>query len=123
MGEIIYKELSYEVIGAMYEAYNNLGFGYREKVFHRAFAKELDVKHLKYKQEVPLKIVYKGELIGKYYLDFLIENKIIIEIKVAKDFYTKDIKQVLSYLKASNLKLGILIIITKEGIKYRRVVN
>jgi GxxExxY protein len=123
MGEIIYKELSYEIIGAIYEVYNNLGFGYREKVFQRAFAQELDNKNLKYKKEFPIKIYYKNRLIGKYYLDFLIEDKIIIEIKIAKDFYTKDIKQVLSYLKAKNLRLGILIIITKDGVKYRRIVN
>lgn len=123
MGELIYKELSYEIIGAMYEAYNGLGFGYREKVFQRAFAHELDIKHIKYLKELPLKIYYKGKLVGKYILDFLIDGKIIVEIKIAKDFYTKDIKQLLGYLKAKNLRLGILIIITKEGVKYRRIVN
>jgi len=52
-----------------------------------------------------------------------VEDKVVIEFKVAKDFYTKDIKQLFSYLKATGLKLGILIIFTKDGVKYRRFVN
>lgn len=70
-----------------------------------------------------MKLEYNGRVIGRYFIDFVIEDKIALEIKVANDFYTKDIKQLLSYLKSKNLKFGILIIITKDGMRYKRFVN
>lgn len=63
------------------------------------------------------------KIIGKYLIDFLVEDNSALELKVANDFYTKDIKQLLSYLKARNLKLGMLILFTKDGVRYRRLVN
>ncbi|MDD5341043.1 MAG: GxxExxY protein [Patescibacteria group bacterium] len=123
MGEIFYKDLSYRIIGLVFEVFNNLGFGYREKYYQRALAEELKNSKINYKKEVPVRLFYKNRLIGKYIIDFVIEDKIILEIKIAKEFYTKDIKQLLGYLKAKNLKLGMLIIFTKDGIKYRRIVN
>ena len=123
MGEIIYKELSYEIMGCAFEVFKKLEFGYREKYYQRALAEEFKKAKIKFKKELPVKLYYDGRIIGRYIIDFLIEDKIIIEIKIAKDFYTKDIKQLLSYLKAQNLKLGILIITTKDGMKFRRIVN
>ncbi len=106
-----------------FEVFNNLGYGYREKLYHRGFAEELKNRKLNYKREVPIILKYKEKIIGKYFIDFIVENKVVIEFKVAKDFYTKDVKQLISYLKATGLKLGILIIFTKDGVKYRRFVN
>jgi len=123
MGELYYKELSYEIVGLAFEVYNNLGYGYREKLYHRGFAEELINKKFNFKREVPITLKYKDKIIGKYFIDFIVENKVVIEFKVANDFYTKDIKQLISYLKATGLKLGILIIFTKDGVKYRRIVN
>jgi len=123
MGELIYKELSYEIMGCAFNVFKELGFGYREKYYQRALAEELKKAKIKFEKELAVKLWYDGKIIGKYKLDFLVENKIILEVKIAKDFYTKDIKQILSYLKAKNLRLGILIIVTKDGMKFKRVVN
>ena len=123
MGELYYKDLSYEVVGLAFEVFNNLGYGYREKLYHRGYEEELINKKLGYKREVPIVLRYKDKIIGKYFIDFVVENKIVIEFKVANDFYTRDIKQLISYLKATGMKLGILIIFTKDGVKYRRFVN
>lgn len=123
MGELIYKDLSYEIVGLVYNVYNNLGYGYREKLYHKAFEEELKNNRLAYKREVPIELKYQGKIISKYYVDFIIEDKVVIEFKIANDFYTRDVKQLISYLKASGLKLGLLIIFTKNGVKYKRFVN
>jgi GxxExxY protein len=123
MGDIIYKELSYKLMGLVFKVFKNLGYGYREKYYQRALAEEFKNEKIKYKKESPVKLIYNNRIIGRYFIDFVVEDKIIIELKVAKDFYTKDIKQILGYLKAKNLRLGILIIITKDGMKYKRLVN
>ena len=72
---------------------------------------------------MPIKLLYKNQFLTTNYLDFLIENKIILELKQGNLFSRKDIEQVYNYLKASNLKLGILARFTKSGVKYKRIIN
>jgi len=123
MAELIHPQLSYEIIGTVFEVYNQLKYGHQERVYQRAFAEELSKKKIPFKRELYHPIVYNGKKISRYYLDFLIDDKIVVELKVANDFYQKDINQIISYLKAKNLRLGILILFTKDGIKYRRILN
>jgi GxxExxY protein len=123
MVKIIYKDLSYKIIGLAFNVFKNIGYGYREKYYQRALEEEFKKEKIEYKRESPVRLMYRGRIIGKYFMDFIIEDKVILELKVAKDFYTKDIKQILSYLTAKDLKLGILAIITKDGVKYKRLVN
>jgi GxxExxY protein len=123
MVKIIYKNLSYKIMGLIFNVFKNIGYGYREKYYQRALEEEFKKENIKYKRESPALLIYEGKIIGKYFMDFIIEDRVILELKVAKDFYTKDIKQILSYLTAKNLKLGILAIITKDGVKYKRLVN
>jgi len=123
MAELIYPKLSYEIIGTIFEVYNQLKYGHQERVYQRAFAEELSKKKIPFKRELYHPILYNEKKIGRYYLDFLIDDKIVVELKVANDFYQKDINQIISYLKAESHRLGILILFTKEGIKYRRILN
>jgi len=67
--------------------------------------------------------MFKEKLVSKYYFDFLIEDKIVLEVKVSKDFYQNDINQILAYLKTNNYRLGILGIFTSEKLNYRRILN
>jgi GxxExxY protein len=119
----LYPSLTYQLIGVAYNVFNKLGYGYQEKYYQRGYAKELTIKHLPFKRELMLKIVYGNEIIGRYFIDFVVENKVAIEFKVANEFYKKHIKQILAYLKASGLKVGLLIIFTKNGVKCKRLVN
>jgi GxxExxY protein len=123
MSGLIYPKLSYKLIGIIFEIYNELGFGYQEKHYQRAFKKELERNNLKYRQELPVNLVFNNEKIGKYSLDFLVEDQVIVELKVAKDFYPKYIKQVLGYLKTTGKRLGILALFTPDGLRYKRLVN
>lgn len=110
-------------MGVLFEVYNKLGYVYQEKYHQRALAREFDVLHIPFQKEQGTKLKYKEKIIGRYYIDFVIDNKIVLEIKVAKEIYQKHLNQVLGYLKATGLKLGILAIFTHSGVRYRRLVN
>jgi len=121
--DIIYPELSYTIIDILFEVYKHLGSGYTEKYYQKAIALELKRCNLKHKEQVFFPLKYKNIKIGNYYLDFLIEDKIILEIKKDKNFSKRNIEQVYNYLKAFNLKLGILANFTKDGVKFKRIIN
>jgi len=121
--DLIYPELCYQIVGALFEIFKQVGGGYKEKYYQNMVAVELKNRNLLYKKELFVPLIYKEEKIGSYFLDFLIEDKIILELKAKEDFSRKDIEQILSYLKKNNLKLGILAYFTKSGVKYKRIVN
>ena len=123
MAELIHPKLSYKIVGILFEVYNALGGGYQEKYYQRALEKEFKEKGVNYKAQLPVRLKYKGDDLGIYYLDFLVEGKIILEIKVAPKFYPKDIKQVLGYLKAKNLELGLLACFSRNGLLYKRILK
>ncbi|MCF8422731.1 MAG: GxxExxY protein [Bacteroidia bacterium] len=121
--DLIYPELSYQLVGLAYNVFNELGHGHLEKIYQKAYAKELKEAGIVFKEQAPYQVIYKEEVIGNNYLDFLIEEKVIIELK-RSDFYSKKyIDQVSNYIKVSNLKLAILINFTSNGVRIKRVVN
>jgi len=120
---LLHKELSYQIIGVLFKVHTKLGGGYQEKYYQRAIALELKRQDISFQEQVPVDLSYEEERIGKYYLDFVIENKIVLEIKAAPHFHNKDIKQVLSYLKKAGLELGILANFTKEKLEFRRILK
>ena len=120
---LIYPELSYKLVGLAYNVFNELGHGHLEKIYQKAYAKELIEANIEFKEQAPYKVIYKEEVIGNNYLDFLIEGKVIIELK-RSDFYAKKyIDQISNYIKVSNLKLAILINFTSNGVRIKRIVN
>lgn len=121
--KFIYKELSYNIIGSVYDVYNEIGPGFKERYYEDAIAKEFDRRKIKYERQLPCKLLYKSDVIGNFRMDFLIEEKIIMELKRG-DFYSKqNITQTLQYLKATNLKLALLVNITSRGVRYKRILN
>jgi GxxExxY protein len=121
--DLVYPDLSYQIIGILFEVYNELGGGYQEKYYQKAVSIALDRCNLPYKTQVYVPLNFKGIKIGNYYLDFLIDDKIILEIKKGEKFTRKNIEQVYAYLKATNLKLGILANFTKTGLRFKRILN
>ncbi len=121
--DLVYPELSYEVVGCAFEVFDELGPGQSEKSYQRALAIALRDKDLKFKEQVYYKLKFRDEIVGRGYLDFLVDDKVILELKKDVNFSKNHIEQVLNYLKLSNLKLGILLNFTKEGVKFKRIVN
>ena len=123
MADLVYKELSYKIVGILFKVYNELGGGYQEKYYQKAIALELKNNNIDFKEQILTDLHYKDEKIGRYYIDFLIDNKIILEVKATNRFYDRDIKQVIGYLKASGLVLGILVGFSKYELKFRRILK
>ena len=121
--KLIYPKLSYSVVGILFNVYNELGGGYQEKYYQRAIAKRFKRENIKFQEQVVFSLEFDKEKIGRYFLDFLLENKIILEIKITPRFYIRDIRQILAYLKRTNLQLGILSSFTRNGLIFKRVIN
>jgi GxxExxY protein len=121
--KVIYKDLSYAIVGAAYKTFKAIGYGMPEKYCQAAFAEELKKLGLKFEKEFYVTLNYEGKPVMRLFLDFLIDDKIVVEFKVVPKMGYVHIDQVMGYLKATNKKLAILLYFTKEGIKYRRILN
>ena len=104
------NEISYQIRGCVFKVYNNLGHGLLESAYEAALAYELDKAGLRYATQVALPMIYETlRLDIGYRLDILVENKVVIEIKSVETLLNVHHKQVITYLKLSNLKLGLLV--------------
>ncbi|MBU4369186.1 GxxExxY protein [Patescibacteria group bacterium] len=121
--ELIYPDLSYKITGILFEVFKDLGAGYQEKYYQRAISISLKENGLKFKEQVSIPLEYKSHKIGRLILDFLIEDKIVLEIKKGNYFSPSNIKQINAYLKATDLKLGLLANFTSSGVKFKRILN
>lgn len=121
--KLVYPELSYILMGILFEVHNKLGTKYQEKHYQKAI--EIKLKELKipYQREVPVKVKFCREELGEFFLDFIIDDKIILETKKVWRIADDDIKQVLRYLKATGLKLSIIANFKHQCLEYRRVLN
>lgn len=107
--KLIYADITYKIRGAVFNVYNELGFGHKEQVYQKSLAKEFETNNIPYKRELPISVSYKGEAVGNYRPDFVVEEKIILELK-AVDFMPKSFEtQLLHYLKTTGYQLGLLI--------------
>ena len=79
--DLLYPELSYKIIGILFDVYNKMGYGYQEKYYQKAISAKLRENNLNFKEQYQVEIIFNDNKIGKYFLDFLIEDKIILEIK------------------------------------------
>ncbi len=123
MVEIIHKELSYKIVGLLYNIYNDLGPGYQEKYYQRAIKLALEEEKIPYLEQVRTELEIKGVSIGRYYIDFVIDHKIVLEIKVTTNFSRRDIRQVIGYLRKSQLDLGLLVTFAPGTLKFKRILK
>ena len=123
MADILYKELSFTVIGAAMEVHKILGPGFLEAVYQLALEKELALRRVPFQHQVELPVTYKGDLVGIYKADLIIDNKIVLEIKGISRLNGSHEAQALHYLAATGLQLAILINFGMSSLEYRRVVK
>ncbi|TDX59269.1 GxxExxY protein [Orenia marismortui] len=122
MRQVIYKELSYQIIGLAMEVHNELGFGFLEKVYENALMVLLKRERLEAKQQHPIKINFCDEVVGDYIADILVEDKIILELKVVDKIIGIHKAQVLNYLKATKTKLGFILNFKNKKLEFERLV-
>ena len=116
------NDLTYSINGAVFEVSRTLGFGFLEKVYENALLVELHKRGLRAESQVPIKVCYKGEIVGEYFADILVEGKIIIELKAVENLEKIHEAQLLNYLKATGIKIGLLVNFRHPKALIRRIV-
>lgn len=119
----LYKEITHKIIGSAFEVYKELGYGFLEKVYEKALIVEIKLRGLKVESQKPIQISYKNQIIGDYMADMLVEGKIIVELKVEKEYNSKHEAQLINYLKATQLKVGLLINFGEKKCQQKRIAN
>lgn len=121
--DLIYPDLHYSVAGVLFEVFRNVGPGFKENYYQKAVAEELKNRGFGFKEQVAIPLLFKGKKIGINFLDFLIEDKMILELKKGDYFNRQAIEQVNQYLKLTGLKLAMIAVFTSKGVKIKRIVN
>lgn len=119
---ILYKELSYKIVNAALTVYKALGHGFLEKVYENALALEFKKNNITYRQQAPLMVYYDNILVGEYSADLLVDDKVIIELKAADEIANAHIAQLINYLRATNLRLGMIMNFGKTRFEYKRII-
>ena len=107
--DIKHKELTEKIINIFFRVYNKLGYGFLEKVYENAIMLELKKENIPAVSQSPIKVLYENETIGEYLADILVDNKVIVEIKAAKGLALENEAQLLNYLKATDIEVGLLL--------------
>jgi GxxExxY protein len=121
--ELLYKELTYEIIGAAMEVHATLGPGFLESIYQEALAIELLTRGIPFDTEKRLDVFYKGIKLEKHFeADFICDNYVIVEIKALSALTNEHQSQVLNYLKATGIKVGILINFGSKSLEHKRMI-
>lgn len=107
--EFLHKELSQKIIEASLEIMTELGSGFLESVYEKSILIALTQKGISARSQVPLKVTFRGEVVGEYFADILVEDTIIVELKTVKALLPEHQAQVINYLKATGIDVGLLI--------------
>ena len=119
MENLLHSEITGEIIKAFYKVYNALGFGFLEKVYENALSAELESKGFLVEKQKPIKVFYNGKIVGEYFADLVVNNKVIIEVKAVDAIDKAHEAQLLNYLKATEIEVGLLLNFGQKA-EYRR---
>jgi GxxExxY protein len=123
MAKILHKELSYAIVGAAMEVHRILGPGFLEAVYQAALAHELALRNIRYEQFKRLPVTYKGIMVGDYVADFMVEDKVILEIQAVSILHPRHEAQAINYLTATGFRLAILLNFGSGSLQHRQLVK
>ena len=109
MGEYKHKELTYDIINAAHTVHNALGYGFLEKIYHNSLFIELKKRGYRVEFEKPVEVRYDNQVVGEFFADLLVENKVIVEVKAADKYVSVFEARLLNSLKATGLEVGLII--------------
>jgi GxxExxY protein len=115
--------LTERVLGAVFEVSNALGAGFLEKVYERALLRELSLRAIRTAAQVPFAVTYKGQIVGEYYADILVEDMLVVELKCVEHLAKEHIAQCLNYLHASGGSVCLLVNFQKPKVEWKRIVH
>ena len=117
------SDITDQIIKAFFTVYNSLGYGFLEKVYENAMLIELDKIGIEARSQVPVKVLYEGKEVGNYYADLLVEKMVIVELKSSEDLCEEHEAQLLNYLRATDVEVGLLLNFGKTAQIKRKVFN
>ena len=109
MSDYLYQDLTSQIISCFYRVYNKLGFGFLEKVYENSLLIELTNNGLRVDRQKPINVYYDDKLVGEYFADLMVDDKVIIELKAAESLIEEHELQLINYLKATNIEVGLLL--------------
>ncbi|MBT8061212.1 MAG: GxxExxY protein [Xanthomonadales bacterium] len=115
--------LSHKVIGCAMKVHTGLGCGFLESVYQSAMIREFQLSGIQARSQVPISVDYKGQLVGRYFADFIVANKLLLELKAQDRLVHQHFAQVLNYLNVSDLKIGLLFNFGAESLQTKRVIR
>ena len=118
-----YSEITHQIIGAAMRVHSELGNGFQEVIYQRSLENELNKAHLDFEREVETDIYYDSEFIGTRRVDFIVENTILVELKAVSEITSIHFNQILAYLKAYKIEVGLLINFGKPSLEFKRFVK
>jgi GxxExxY protein len=123
MAELLYKELTFAVIGAAMEVHTILGPGFLEAVYQTAIERELSLRKIPFERKVKLSLTYKDAPVGTYEADLVIDNKFVVEIKAVSKLNASHQAQAMHYLAATGLRLALLLNFGAGSLEHRRIIK
>lgn len=120
--DLLYGDITYKIRGAIFSVYNELGYGHKEQVYQKALEKELKERNIPFEKEANLNVKYKNEKVGNYRPDFVIEEKVILELKAVELLPKTFETQLLHYLKTTNFNLGLLVNFGSPKLQIKRII-
>ena len=118
---MLYEELTHKILEACFEVSKEMGAGFLESVYHKSLLIALQQKGLKAQSQVPLVVKFRGEVVGEFYADVLVEDKVIVELKAVTALAPEHKAQVINYLKATEIEVGLLVNFGRPKIEYCRL--
>ena len=121
--DLLYSEVTEQIIGAAFEVYKHLGYGFLEKIYQRAMIVELGLRKVIVSSEPVSDVYFKGVRVGHYAADLMVEGKVLVEIKVASALNNADMSQLINELHALCREVGLLVNFGRKGVEFRRAVH
>ena len=121
-GKLLHADVTDKIIGAAFEVYGELGYGFLESVYQKAVQVELQRSGLKAEIECPIKVKYRNVIVGEFRADLFVNDTVIVELKTAKNYNAEDEPQLLNELKATGIKVGLLINFGRTKVEFKRMV-
>ncbi|MGA2242481.1 MAG: GxxExxY protein [Verrucomicrobiota bacterium] len=121
-GKLLHADVTDKIIGAAFEVYGELGYGFLESVYQKAMQVELQQSGLKAEIEYPIKVKYRNVIVGEFRADLFVRDAVMVELKTTKNYNTEDEPQLLNELKATGIKVGLLINFGRTKVEFKRMV-
>ena len=120
---MLYKETTEKILNASFEVHKALGSGFLESVYEAALAMEFDLQNISFERQKKLDVYYKNRTVKSFYADYLVEGRVLVELKAIRTYTENEIAQVLNYLKGGGIEVGLLLNFGSSSLQWKRLIN